>query len=344
MVSFFIRVLAVLVVFSTSALAANLNVLTLNAWILKDPIFGYPISRDIDIRLALLPYQIEKSKADIVFLQEVWPSNEKEQLIKALKSVGFGYVVESQPATSTLKGILGNGLIIASKYELDPNISLMSFSNYTRIEEFFAAKGAMKSRVKLPDLGWVDVYNTHLGAVTTLEGRYQKEELEILGQQSQELRGFIENTRTQKYVIVAGDFNSHYFTYDNYQYQKDFSVPYSSMTCLGLETPQNCLGFIDSFRALNGFRPDDSTYDTENNFYAQTGHFSKEPASVLDYVFVSPELAQYLSKSEVVFNQQLTFDNFGEEPTRLFMTDHFGVMTSLKAKIPRKKTTQMAVR
>jgi len=308
--------------------ATQIKILNFNAWTVELPIPRriYEVSHDIDRRLALLPSKIQKIGADIVVFEELWKTKRKKQMVAALQKLGFNYALYKNPKSHIFRGKLGNGLLIVSRYPLDPQLQLMHFSKYTRTDEYFTYKGAIKTRVNLPHVGWVDLYASHLGAVTTKvvdekPDHFDGKQLQKKFNQAEELAQFIAKTSSSPLVVLATDLNTHFFNYENGNYVfGSFTPEYSLLTCIGASAKMPCLGLWDSYRLFHGFNEPAWTYDTIGNDYARGGVFAKEPPGAIDYIFVSQNTSFVPVKSEIVFTQ------------KPLLSDHYGILTTFEVR------------
>jgi hypothetical protein len=330
--------------------ARRLKLLTFNLWSIElpAPLSAFQDSRDIDSRLALLPEKVLETGADILVFQEVWRDERKVELIRRFRAVGFPYSIRSTPDTGVLdRGALGNGLLIVSKYPLSPDSKLLRFSKYTRAIEFFGRKGAIKTSVSIPGLGWVDLVDAHLGSISTEKkdghaDHFNAHNLSILSHQVRELTRFISGTTSSGIVLAAMDINTHYHVLAHGSYQSAFAPEYTMLTCTGRApgvraSADSCLGLVDTFRRIHGFETEPAwTYDTKSNRYARGGVFADEPPGVLDYIFVNDNPRLVPVSSEIVFKERPTDRNgiaVGLDAARRLpaqISDHYGVLTTFE--------------
>ncbi len=295
--------------------AAEVKILSLNTRFLKVPL-GVELADDIESRLKKMPQAISDTGADVVGMQEVWDPKIRKNLVSALKALGYTYSVFKDQRSGAPRGLMGNGLLIVSKFPLDQSVSSMSFSDYTRKDEYLTYKGAIKTRVKLPDLGWTDLYNTHLGAITFDEdaNEYVQEQEEIKLHQAKELADWIKATRTQSEMIMTADLNAHYLRFEDGRFGGKFSDVYFLLTY-----KKDGLTLVDTYRQINrGYFSSTFTFNAANP-YVSRGSFSNIPSEVEDYILVSR------SKRLSVIHSEVTFS--GKEE---LISDHYGVLTTLK--------------
>ncbi len=237
-------------------------------------------------------------------------------------------------ATPMVRGF-GNGLMVFSKYPLDANVQQLKFSSWTRPDEPVITKGAIKTRVKLPKLGWVDLYSSHLGAVTydVKKKTYVKGEAEARMQQTRELRDFIQRTRSpDSPVILALDFNVPRLDFDP---PGQMSYDYDLVT-----NPKTGLGLVDTYWAMHPDHSDEvsPTFDTRDNPYITSGEFSEEPRQRIDFIFASPAehgTGLVPTASEIVFKDPIPASDqakYGLKQLPLRLSDHYGVLTTFEIK------------
>ena len=199
---------------------------------------------------------------------------------------------------------------------------MLKFSGFTRYDEYFAYKGAIKTRVEIPELGWVDLYNSHLGAVTfdSEKGEYDSAQEHRKLEQARELAHFISTTRTERVQILASDLNSHYKKFEANHFTDDWSEVFSEITHAipGME-------LIDTLHAIQGYpSTPDCTYCMDND-YAAKGLFGNAPSEVEDYIFISPDAQVAPEESSIVLKQ-----GFGQSLGPKYVSDHYGVLTRFR--------------
>lgn len=313
--------------------SSTLKIVTYNTWLLDLP-FNMG-SRDIAARLNIIPQELAKLDADIIALQEVWSPRARQKLASEFYKKGYLYSQEeSLPANWLLRGWLGNGLLVVSKYPLahisNQNERVLSFSTFTRPDEYFAGKGAVHMRVQIPDFGEISFYNTHLGAVSfnPKAQAFDSSHEQSRRQQSRELIEFIRKTHEERPIILAGDFNAHFKTYHQGGYTEEYGEDYKSITCT-TGAADNCLNLLDSYKSLNTDAKVKATASPLTNQYIGASYFYKNPApeQVIDYIFVSSSSAMKVQESKIVLTEKLKIPNrSGELP----LSDHYGVLTELQ--------------
>jgi len=301
--------------------ARELKILNLNMWAVE---LGWPEyfvsspSLELNERIHRLPGEIAKLQPDLIVFEEVWSDNRAEEIKALLKPLGYAYnASKSSDRGWFLDG--GNGLLIVSKFKLDPEVQAFSYSTSTRWDEskFICRKGGMKTRVELEPNKWVDLYATHLGAtgVVTKNGmatEFTPNELKIQGEQIKEFIAFVNQTHTMQSMIVAADLNSHPFAFESGKYSETkHSDVYRLLTCADGVT--DCLHLKDNSASAKFF-----TYDTSQNHYAKSADFATEPEGRIDYVFSQGEELAATASSLA----------FKDNP----LSDHYGLTTSFEFK------------
>ncbi len=323
--------LFILFLFPQRTPAHTLKVLTYNVWMVDAPFkLG---SLDIEPRAAAIPGFVAALNPDIVLLQEVWPDSQKLNLLSGFKKNGYPFsFYEDIPASILMRGLVGNGLLVISRYPIepinDPSHRVLAFSDFTRPDEYFARKGALHVKVSVPELGSVDIYNTHLGAVSFIPEKRQFNQAYNSSRKNQmaELVQFIRKTRSTVPLILAGDINTHFKTYNGSEFTTDYVSDYSWLTCLGARTA-DCLDLNNTFNSVHGEKHSAATSDHKTNAYGATSpvYTGHGPAQMLDYIYVSKSPRLEIAGSEVVFTSPL---NIPEREKTLPLSDHFGVLTT----------------
>jgi endonuclease/exonuclease/phosphatase family metal-dependent hydrolase len=309
---------------SIRAERVTLKVLTFNAWLLR--VGPWYRSSDIPERITLIPHEIAKTQADIVLFQEVWGSSFRNRLIDGLKEQGFIDFAYTE--------IHGNGLLTASKFPIR-KVQTMQFSRNTAFIETFEEKGAMLTRIEYPQLGLIDVYNTHLGSVAYDERTRSFKHAHIKDQdvQIRELQEFVYSTAQNASLILGGDFNFHYNKWMAGRYWPTASEQYESILAninLNIHLRDAARPFIEK----SGQPP--FTFSLENPYVSYDQSFNG-PSSTLDYIFLnrSKNNKFYAVGARRVFDEPID-PNLCERlliesiPKRL--SDHFGILVELGIK------------
>ncbi len=305
------------------------KVLTLNTWLLRTPL-GVDLAKNVDARSQVIPKRIAMTGADIVLLQEVWHPSLRLQFKKIFEKLGYTHstVHDSDPnhmdrrsflkklAFSIPQGlrdisheIMRGGMVIFSKFELKDRLEKLVFTSHTRPDEAFVEKGAIKTQVKLPKLGWADLYNAHSGAVSydPKTKLYNSKETDARKNQTVELANWVRKNRNSEFAILGADLNSHYHTYANGTYQNKISDEFALMT----SHPPYGAGLVDSYTSQNGMESTPGYTDENRNHYKTSGHFASSPDAVLDYIFVSSAKRLKTLASKVVFADICISDHYG---------------------------------
>jgi endonuclease/exonuclease/phosphatase family metal-dependent hydrolase len=297
--------------------ARTLRVLTFNAWLFPDR-FYFP-SQDHLERLYAMPKFLFEVGADVIGMQEVWDSNYRDTLIQGMQKYGYYAYYRDEPRHFlSYLGQVGNGLLIFSKMKaVSQEVNLLTFSAVTRFDEHLVRKGAIHVTFEFEDFGRIDFFDTHLGVVSVdpQTKAYDQKQLNLLTQQSVELKDFIEkhNERGVRPLVLTGDLNSHpqYWNSQTNQYESRWMPIYAQLTERGL---------IDTFHLFNPFEPMIYTYDVKKNSYLKD---SKYPSEYIDYIFYR-DLRKRLKavRSKIVLNQPAIKGKKGSH-----LSDHFGVTT-----------------
>ena len=335
----FLNLILTLLIFQISNLSQAappaprlISFLTYNVWMVDAP-FSM-VSQDIEARAAAIPLEIKKTGADIVALQEVWPDRKKEDMIKIFKENGYPFsFYEDLSPSIFLRGLVGNGLLIVSKFPLESSPHqeerVMGFSDYTRRDEYFARKGALHVRARIDGWGVLNLYNTHLGAESyTPELKQFDKENEVNRQkQALELFGFIKATQDHDPSILMGDFNSHPKALIDGVFSLDDLPDYHRLTCspVGL----NCLDLRDSYRALHLNEDFPATVDPDKNPYVGQAvvYKAKPPPRTIDYIFIANSPSIKLISSEVTLQNSI---EIAGRAAKLPLSDHFAVLTRIE--------------
>jgi endonuclease/exonuclease/phosphatase family metal-dependent hydrolase len=306
----------------------HFKVLQLNTWMLKLPIISESVAKDLKARAKILPEVVAGTGADIIVMQEVWPKAIRKQFARDMKKWGYPYSA-SDSKTGFLRGVMGNGLMIVSKFPLDSHIDYMRFKEYTVFDEFFAYKGAIKTKVEIPGVGAVDLYDSHLGAVDfdSKLKEYKPNEEDKKTSQAEELTHWIETKRSENIQILSADLNSHYRTFEDGEFTQTTSPVYTLMT-----DPIQGMGLVDTYHSINGFPAmPDCTYCMDN-VYAALGLFGNAPSEVEDYIFINPNPQVTVESSEIVIKEDLSTiidpTQYGLKTVPVHISDHYGLLTT----------------
>jgi endonuclease/exonuclease/phosphatase family metal-dependent hydrolase len=290
-------------------MAAEFRILTYNAWLAPSV-----IARDVEQRAARLPRALSEMGVDIIALQEVWFEKHQECLTRELALAGFRHTIVERGNRGLLRGAFGNGLLIASRFPVKRH-ALLEFSTYTHHEEYFVRKGALALTVEIPEIGDVDLINTHLGTVrfdarracfVSRDGDRQLAQIE-------ELVCFARTFSSADRLIVAGDLNMH------------FEPWHAPTRChLRSERSRNYSRLSTELQLLDTFPRDvqNAPFLTvrRDNPYVAASMFAKGPSECVDYVLVSTTLRSV--SASIVLAQ---VDQELGRP----LSDHDGVLVTL---------------
>ncbi len=273
------------------------DVLSLNTFGLPKPVGKDIAERHLRIGKSIAEYEI-------VGFQETFAKESKNLAIGA-NLAGLSYHIHA-PQDQRL---LTSGLSTFSAYEIVAS-DFKPF-HYSSHADALAQKGVSFSRLNIPGVGLIDVYNTHFQAMKDkADGAAEKALLkatswiipgfdmprdEIRAHNAQILLDLIKEKDQGNPILVLGDFNTH-----------DQQPVYDLLIKAGLK---------DSFHEVNPTNPG-YTSDGKTNPYKTNPENRKR----VDYVFYRPG-----KETEVkVLSSKLAFDQAVEG---LFVSDHYGVHT-----------------
>lgn len=310
----------------------KISILTYNAWMVDAP-FNLS-SLDIPARAKAMPQALSETGADVIALQEVWPDKYKIQFIQEFKKYGYIHSFYKNLSSGILyRGYVGNGLLILSKIPLQipksNNEVAMSFSDFTRLDEYFSGKGALHVNLLLTEKKVISFYNTHMGAVSFEPEKktYNLKHESVRQSQGQELFQFIKTTSSSNSMILVGDFNVNFKGSDKENLPALPATDFQRLTCLPIS--ENCLGLKDSFTSIHGDKVTEFTVDAEMNHYIDRSPIYRyhAPKRTLDYIFVSDDAFFKIKSSKIVLKDLLILPDRKES---LPLSDHFGVLTELE--------------
>ena len=260
----------------------NLKILSHNIWFAHLGSKGRNISERIDILIE----NINNNNYDIVLIQEGFILNflgkkkgkeEMLYLVDKFKSIGFDYntnIYNSIPYIGQ-----NSGLVIFSKYEIIME-NLIVF-NTASIKEYINYKGFLHTKILYNDT-ILNVINVHLDSGSDSRNRYSQ-----LYDIKQILNEII---ASNEIIIIAGDFNTCYHTWDDGTMFKNLKK---------ILSPLNYVTF----------------YDKEKKNLADTFRFS---SSTYDHVFIYPKM-KLINKQIVDFKKD-----------DIIVSDHYGISFELK--------------
>jgi endonuclease/exonuclease/phosphatase family metal-dependent hydrolase len=264
-------------------------------------------------------------------LASISPMGSEAGSLLALSGGTFAALAAGSLALDRVRKTMGNGLQIFSRFKLSESVDVMPFSTWTRSDEVFIAKGVIRVKARVPGLGWIDVYNSHLGAVSydPRKGEYDSGHCERRRQQAGELAGFIHRTRSSEFAVLGVDLNA-----TPCQTSGGETRPTHEHELFSSRAGN--LGFIDTFEA-SGSGGDKGHTDHGGNPYKRSGYFRNSPDARIDYIFASRSNEVRPTKSCVTFEQSLTDllgvpANGAPLPPRI--SDHYGVITEFEVRRP----------
>lgn len=311
--------------FTLAANAGELKVLNFNAWDLKA--YGISVSRHNKDRMKILPSKLIDSKADIITLQEIWENKTKHRLAGAMAKNGYphSFYIDS--------GIgLGNGLMIISKYPIKKAKVSDAYNQRTRIDEITSKKAALHTVIEIPDLGLIDLYTTHLGAITfdDKHDTYNGVHKEKLLNQIVQFSDWVRKTQSTFNIIVTGDFNLHY---QEYAGQGHYKPQYASNYAYLVKKLCNRGDALNTYMRANNQDVSNTphyTYTRENPYVAN-GHFSAAPSEVDDYIFVCEYADLKPVASKLMFTEAIPAsykDTFKLRKLPSRLSDHYGILST----------------
>lgn len=274
----------------------DLKILSFNCWGVPK-IVVYEPTKDQAERFANIATVV--NGYDIVNLQETFSDNANIIVDSANYPTKIRY-------NNTSFGAYGSGLTSFSKYPVVKR-DFVKFSECAGAD-CFSNKGVFFMRLKVPQIGEVDIYNTHYQAIES------KEDLRLGANREFDL--FLKKNDVGNLTIITGDFN-----YTNYDSTDKTSKGYSDFV--------RRLNPIDTFRVAN---PQSAGFTNDNSINNYVGKEDKPQR--LDYIFVLPENRGITTKkvnykvevkeSKIMFNQPVN----GK-----FLSDHFGLFTTLRVNL-----------
>lgn len=290
----------------------TLRILTYNAWL--GPSL---IARDVAPRAARLPRAIAETGADVVALQEVWLGRHRDLLVRELGRAGYAHVVFVAGTGGLVRGVFGNGLLVASRFPVKRH-ALREYSRYTYHEEFFVRKAALAVTVDVPDVGDVDVVDTHLGAVRfdAKRSSFVERDYDEHLAQVDELADFALEFGSARRLVIAGDLNMHFEPWD-----AAARCHRPAIRSRNYERLCTRLDLTDAF-TRDGEGAACHTVHHENPYVASSS-FGKGPSECVDYVLFSAK--DMRSRGAVVAMKEHDGD-LGRP-----LSDHYAVLATLES-------------
>lgn len=321
-------------VFANNAAAAfadttrPLKILQFNAWQLKA--LGIDLTKDRKERLRILPDYLAGTQADVMTLSEVWSDATKRVIARAMTRRGYPFA-----SFARQKASMGDGLLVISKFPITGVKRSRPFHPFTRLDEAITRKRAVRIRLEVPDVGAVDLFQAHVGAVGfhKTRDRYDRVQKAKLMVQLEELADFIRSSATSDIVILGADLNANYQEYGGGgrflpEYAKDYRALIKG-ACPDRAEMQN------SFLVANGMSVRDKNVPTyaADNPYVSGGLFAGIPSETEDYLLYCHSPRVSASRSEIVFRDAVPESDreryhLKRLPKRL--SDHYGVLTAFE--------------
>jgi endonuclease/exonuclease/phosphatase family metal-dependent hydrolase len=274
--------------------ATVLSVMCFNIWGLQ---FGrLSLAESLDARLRAMVGPIRGLDPDIIAFQEVWSDATWDYLVEQLDYPFVAY----RPSRGRLRGRLGNGLLVLSRYPLARE-RVRRFSAFTHVQEFFASKGALFVDV-LTAQGPVTLINTHLGS--GFSPMVTPRRLAQLRELCEWIRGLPRECP----VILAGDLNL---------------SPESDSYRMFLEWIETCYDGAsgDTFQQANPGEPGYTYYRSRSRYRSmlRLAHVAQR----IDYIFV---LCSTETAVRVAVLESAVVLDVPESP----LSDHCGVLTRME--------------
>lgn len=235
---------------------------------------------------------------DIVNLQETFSDN-SEIIIN-----GANYPTKVR-YNNTSFGSFGSGLTSFSKYQ----VVKKGFKKFSECSgaDCFSNKGVFFMRLNVPQLGQIDLYNTHYQAQTG------ESEEQIRVASNKEFADFVKQNEVGNLTIITGDFN-----FINYDATDKTSRAYTDFV--------KRFNPVDTFRVKNPQSPG-FTNDSKINTYVS----KEDRAQRLDYIFTLPENRGVTTKAVNYKVEVLDSKIMFTQPVNgKFLSDHFGLTTTLR--------------
>jgi exonuclease III len=268
----------------------ELKILTFNVWGVPNP-----IAKDLVKRFTKIGTSI--NGFDLVNLQETFSDHSDD---KIFATAAYQYKIRNNNSSFLAAG---SGLGLLSKYP----IVKTNFKRFSQCSgsDCLSNKGVFFTRIKVPAIGEVDLYNTHYQADIS------KEDIRI--SDNKELEELLKQNESGNLTILTGDFN-----FSNTDISDSKSKAFLDF--------KKRFKPIDTFRVANpqatGF-----TSNSSLNTYVDKNEIPQR----VDYIFVLPEDRGIKDKkpnykTEVV-NSNLVFN---QPVDSTFLSDHFGLTTTLR--------------
>lgn len=285
----------------------KLKVLSFNAW--QTP---GNLSRDLLERAHHLPDSLAKTGADVIALQEIWISKLQDSLTQKMQDLGYPFFSSTRGNRGFLRGRYGNGLLVFSKFPFIDRSELLEFSNYTYYEEYFVRKGALFLTIDLGKNKSIDLINTHFGAIrfNQKKSQFYLSDYKIHFLQTQELVNFVNKHSSNRPLILAADFNSHYGLW----HPEEGFLPDTNS--------ENYYWLLEKLKLKETLVRSQNFYTFDKlNHYVAKGNFKSSPSEVVDYVWVRGDEILKASSSLVLTESH----HLSGKP----LSDHYGILAEI---------------
>ena len=275
-----------------AAKSFNLNILTFNCWGVPKILFYEPTKDQKERFKNIVPVI---NGYDVVNLQETFSDN--ANII--IEGVDYPYKIRHN---NTSLASYGSGLMSFSKYK----IIKKGFKKFSQCAgaDCFSNKGIFFMRIKVPQIGDLDIYNTHYQAIE------DKEQIRISA--NKEFSDFLKENDVGNLTIMTGDFN-----FANYDSNDKSSKAYTD--------------FIKRFDPIDTFRIKNLDLSGFTNDFHINNYVSKDDKPQrLDYIFILSANSNLTKKSKYNFEVLDSKVVFTQPVNGKFLSDHFGLTTTLK--------------
>lgn len=278
-----------------------LKVITFNAAILDVRIFGRSFHcavEHIDDRLEALARALERTGADLVFLQEVFHRDKQDRLCSLVQE-HYPYIHGHAPAGWKLR--LGNELLTLSRLPLQ-DYGLTRFRCAPREELRHTSKGFYHMQFTLPGAGEIHLVNFHMSA----GGKNQHpESVKMERIREQQIAQLVDYCKNYELVLLAGDLNA-----GTHSSSKNYQDLLSA-------------GFVDLFESHGA---EGITWDPENPL-VKSGVEAHLPAQRIDHILVNKTLFNKLNvlNADIIFTEHIVTTTEGPRP----ISDHYGLFVEI---------------
>ena len=310
--------------------STDLSVLTINLGLLNLPVVKVPYYKDRAKLLSPIIRDFIVSKwPGVLFIQELWHENDFNALNELALSLDY------IPVIYDYDNIAKRGLQILIDREITQEESVEGeFLEYTGTkgpikawyEELFGnERGLLYAKITLDDGKKILLGNTHLtSGIDEVDTR--KKQLQSLIHHLKSGRRFVD------YIILGGDFN---FSPDLNKDEPNIDKWYDNQYLyiyFNTEMKKNGLYLLDTYRTVRnnmGF-----TQDRKNSVAAISSSTKNEPEQRLNFIWACPTQKNNdknlaVISSDLIFNRPVSSKNPQGENIKIFLSDHFGVMSVL---------------